>query len=79
MAVITGKDEQLLIGGRGSRRAAERFDVTNPATGESSAPCRTAREEDVSAAIDAAAAALDGWQVARRDRARRASCAAPPT
>jgi succinate-semialdehyde dehydrogenase/glutarate-semialdehyde dehydrogenase len=63
MAVITGKDEQLLIGGNWvDARSGERFDVTNPATGELVGSVPDGSEEDVSAAIDAAAEALEGWK-----------------
>jgi succinate-semialdehyde dehydrogenase / glutarate-semialdehyde dehydrogenase len=63
MAVITGKDEQLLIGGKWvDARSGERFDVTNPATGELVGNVPDGSEEDVSAAIDAAAVALEGWK-----------------
>jgi succinate-semialdehyde dehydrogenase/glutarate-semialdehyde dehydrogenase len=63
MAVITGKDEQLLIGGRWVGAASEeRFDVTNPATGEVVGTVPDGSPADVQAAIDAAAGALDGWK-----------------
>src|SRR6478752_613457 len=63
MAVITGKDEQLLIGGNWvDARSGERFDVTNPATGELVGSVPDGSEEDVGAAIDAAAGALEGWK-----------------
>jgi succinate-semialdehyde dehydrogenase/glutarate-semialdehyde dehydrogenase len=63
MAVITGKDEQLLIGGRWvGAENDERFDVTNPATGEVVGTVPNGTESDVTAAIDAAADALDGWK-----------------
>jgi succinate-semialdehyde dehydrogenase/glutarate-semialdehyde dehydrogenase len=63
MAVITGKDEELLIGGRWiAAESGERFDVTNPATGETVGTVPNASEEDVRAAIDAAAQALEGWK-----------------
>jgi len=63
MAVVTGKDEQLLIGGEWVAAASdERFDVTNPATGEIVGSMPDAAQEDVRAAIDAAAAALEGWK-----------------
>src|SRR6476659_1099102 len=62
MAVITGKDEQLLIGGNWvDARSGERFDVTNPATGELIGSVPDGSEEDVGAAIYAAAGALEGW------------------
>jgi succinate-semialdehyde dehydrogenase/glutarate-semialdehyde dehydrogenase len=63
MAVITGIDEQLLIGGRWvGAETDERFDVTNPATGEVVGTVPNGTEADVAAAIDAAAAALEGWK-----------------
>ncbi|HZR93153.1 MAG TPA: NAD-dependent succinate-semialdehyde dehydrogenase [Gaiellaceae bacterium] len=63
MAVITGKDERLLIGGNWVEAAeGERFDVTNPATGEVVGSVPNGTEEDVRAAIDAAARALEGWK-----------------
>jgi len=63
MGVRTGHEEQLLIGGEWvESRHGNRFDVTNPANGEvvGSVPDGTA--DDVSAAIDAAAAAFDEWK-----------------
>ena len=63
MAVITGKDEELLIGGRWvAAESGERFDVTNPATGEVVGTVPDGSESDVRAAIDAAADALEGWK-----------------
>jgi succinate-semialdehyde dehydrogenase/glutarate-semialdehyde dehydrogenase len=63
MAVVTGRDEQLLIGGQWVTAASEeRFDVTNPATGEIVGSMPDGAEEDVRAAIDAAAEALEGWK-----------------
>src|SRR5579872_5016869 len=63
MAVVTGKDEQLLIGGEWvAGGSSERFDVTNPATGEVVGSMPEGSQEDVQAAIDAAAAALEGWK-----------------
>jgi succinate-semialdehyde dehydrogenase/glutarate-semialdehyde dehydrogenase len=72
MAVVTGRDEQLLIGGEWvAAGSSERFDVTNPATGEVVGSMPDAAQEDVQAAIDAAADALDGWKsLAAIDRAR---------
>ena len=72
MAVITGKDEELLIGGRWvAAESGERFDVTNPATGETVGTVPDGSEEDVRAAIDAAADALEGWKsLAAIERAR---------
>ena len=63
MAVITGIDEQLLIGGRWvDAESSGRFDVTNPATGETVGTVPDGSEADVRAAIDAAAAALESWK-----------------
>jgi succinate-semialdehyde dehydrogenase/glutarate-semialdehyde dehydrogenase len=63
MAVITGKDAQLLIGGEWVDAAPdERFDVTNPATGEVVGTVPDGSEADVTAAIEAAADALEGWR-----------------
>ena len=63
MAVITSKDEQLLIGGRWvGAESEERFDVTNPATGEVVGTVPDGSEADVQGAIDAAADALEGWK-----------------
>jgi succinate-semialdehyde dehydrogenase / glutarate-semialdehyde dehydrogenase len=72
MAVITGKDEQLLIGGRWvGAETDERFDVTNPATGEVVGTVPDGSEADVTAAIDGAADALEGWKsLAAIERAR---------
>jgi succinate-semialdehyde dehydrogenase / glutarate-semialdehyde dehydrogenase len=63
MAVITGIDEQLLIGGEWvGAESGDRFDVTNPATGEIVGSVPDGSEADVRAAIDAAANALEGWK-----------------
>jgi succinate-semialdehyde dehydrogenase/glutarate-semialdehyde dehydrogenase len=64
MAVAaTGVDELLLIDGEWVEAAdGARFDVTDPATGDLVGSVPNAGEEDVRAAIDAAAAALDGWR-----------------
>ena len=63
MAVMTGQDEQLLIGGRWvDAEDRQRFDVTNPATGEVVGSVPNGSAIDVQAAIDAAAAALDDWK-----------------
>jgi succinate-semialdehyde dehydrogenase / glutarate-semialdehyde dehydrogenase len=72
MAVITGKDEELLVGGRWvAAESGERFEVTNPATGETVGTVPDASEKDVSSAIDAAADALEGWKsLAAIERAR---------
>jgi succinate-semialdehyde dehydrogenase/glutarate-semialdehyde dehydrogenase len=57
------RQEQLLIGGRWTETASgERFDVTNPATGEVVGSVPNGGAGDVTAAIDAAAEALPGWQ-----------------
>ena len=79
MAVITGKDEELLIGGRWvAAESGERFDVTNPATGETVGTVPDGSEEDVRAAIDAAAEHWRDGSPSPRSSAG-ASCAAPPT
>ncbi len=72
MAVITGIDEQLLIGGEWvDAEAGERFDVLDPATGEVVGSVPSGSEADVRAAIDAAADALEGWKsLAAIERAR---------
>ena len=63
MAVITGQDEQLLIGGKWvDAGGGKRFDVTNPATGEVVGSVPNGSASDVQAAIAAAAAALDDWK-----------------
>jgi succinate-semialdehyde dehydrogenase/glutarate-semialdehyde dehydrogenase len=65
MATTVSREEQLLIGGEWREATGgDRFDVTNPATGEvvGSVPDGTAA--DVAAAIDAAAAALGPWREA---------------
>jgi succinate-semialdehyde dehydrogenase/glutarate-semialdehyde dehydrogenase len=63
MAVITGQEEQLLIGGRWvGAEDGKRFDVTNPATGDVVGSTPNGSAGDVQAAIDAAAAALDDWK-----------------
>ena len=63
MAVITGKDEQLLIGGEWvAAQSEDRFDVTDPATGEVVGTVPDGSEQDVRAAIDAASDALEGWR-----------------
>jgi succinate-semialdehyde dehydrogenase/glutarate-semialdehyde dehydrogenase len=72
MAVITGQHEHLLIGGEWVEAAdGERFDVTDPATGDAVGSVPDAGQADVQAAIDAAAAALDSWKgLAAIERAR---------
>ncbi len=64
MAVAaTGVDELLLIDGEWVEAAdGARFDVTDPATGDLVGSVPNAGEADVRAAIDAAAAALNGWK-----------------
>ncbi len=63
MAVVTGMDEQLLIGGEWvAAGSGERFDVTNPATGDVVGSMPDAAQEDVQTAIDAAEDALEGWK-----------------
>ena len=73
MAVVAGVDERLLIGGEWREAASgSRFDVTNPANGDVVGSAPNGDASDVKAAIDAAAAALDGWKatpaIARRTR-----------
>ncbi len=59
----TGVEERLLIGGEWVEAGAGgRFDVTDPATGELVGSMPDADENDVKAAIDAAAAALEEWK-----------------
>ena len=72
MAVATGIDEQLLIGGEWVEAGdGRRFDVTDPATGEVVGSAADAGEAEVRKAIDAAAAALEGWKsLAAIERAR---------
>jgi succinate-semialdehyde dehydrogenase/glutarate-semialdehyde dehydrogenase len=72
MAVVAGHDEQLLIGGEWVDAAGgKRFDVTDPATGEVVGSVPDAGEEDVQAAIDAAAEAFEPWRsLAAIERAR---------
>ncbi len=63
MAVASGQSEQLLIGGRWvEAEDGGRFEVFDPATGEAVGSAPDAGEADVSAAIAAAADALDGWK-----------------
>jgi acyl-CoA reductase-like NAD-dependent aldehyde dehydrogenase len=53
--VVDVHEEQLLIGGKWTDASdGERFDVTNPATGEVVGTVPNGSAEDVSAAIDAA-------------------------
>ena len=59
----TGVEERLLIGGEWVEAGdGSRFDVTDPATGETVGSVPNAGESDVRAAIDAAAAAFDDWK-----------------
>jgi succinate-semialdehyde dehydrogenase/glutarate-semialdehyde dehydrogenase len=63
MAVVTERDEQLLIGGQWvGARSGGRFDVTNPATGEIVGSMPDSDAEDVDDAIDAADAAFPAWR-----------------
>lgn len=63
MAVVTGRDERLLIAGEWvEAQARERFDVIDPATGDVVGSVPDASEPDVQVAIDAAAGALEGWK-----------------
>jgi succinate-semialdehyde dehydrogenase/glutarate-semialdehyde dehydrogenase len=62
-AVATGVEERLLIGGEWVEAGdGTRFDVTDPATGEVVGTVPNAGEDDVRAAIDAAASAFEDWQ-----------------
>jgi succinate-semialdehyde dehydrogenase/glutarate-semialdehyde dehydrogenase len=62
-AVATGVEERLLIGGEWVEAGdGRRFDVTDPGTGEVVGSVPDAGESDVSAAIDAASAALAEWK-----------------
>ena len=59
----TRRDERLLIGGEWVEASGSgRFDVTNPANGEVVGSTPDATADDVRAAIDAAADALEGWR-----------------
>ena len=61
--VVEAREEQLLIGGKWVEGSGgDRFDVTNPANGEVVGSVPNAGPDDVQAAIDAAAAALDEWK-----------------
>jgi succinate-semialdehyde dehydrogenase/glutarate-semialdehyde dehydrogenase len=63
MAVITGRDEQLLIGGNWTgSESGDTFVVVNPANGEVVGSVPDGSAADVEAAIDAAAEALEGWR-----------------
>jgi succinate-semialdehyde dehydrogenase / glutarate-semialdehyde dehydrogenase len=63
MATTTEVHDHLLIGGEWvSARSDERFDVTNPATGEVVGSVPHGDEADVTAAIDAASSALEEWK-----------------
>jgi succinate-semialdehyde dehydrogenase / glutarate-semialdehyde dehydrogenase len=65
MATIVTRDEQLLIGGEWRQATGgDRFDVTNPATGEVVGSVADGTADDVRAAIDAADAALPAWRSA---------------
>ncbi len=56
-------DEKLLIGGAWKdATGGARFDVTDPATGDTVGSVPNGTRDDVTAAIDAAAAALPGWR-----------------
>jgi succinate-semialdehyde dehydrogenase/glutarate-semialdehyde dehydrogenase len=72
MAVTVDVHEKLLIGGEWVEAAGgERFDVTNPATGEVVGTVPNGDAADVTAAIDAASRALDEWKgLAAIQRAR---------
>ncbi|KAL8392609.1 hypothetical protein RB595_002706 [Gaeumannomyces hyphopodioides] len=59
----------LLVGGK-DRPSATSFPITSPETGETLHQCSNADVADAEAAVEAAAAALDGWR-AQTPRARR--------
>ncbi len=70
----TRRDERLLIGGEWVEATGSgRFDVTNPANGEVVGSTPDATADDVRAAINAAADALDGWRNTTRPGARAAA------
>ena len=80
MAVVTGKDEQLLIGGQWvEAAAAERFDVTDPATGEIVGSVPDGAQEDVQRGDRRRRRCARRLEVAGRRSSARASSAAPPT
>ncbi|OJU83167.1 MAG: betaine-aldehyde dehydrogenase [Solirubrobacterales bacterium 70-9] len=59
---LEASDLRLLIGGeRVDASSGERFDVLNPATGETIATVPAGTSDDVDAAVAAARAALPGW------------------
>ena len=72
MAVVTGHHERLLIGGEWvEATGGGRFDVTDPATGDTVGSVPDAGRADVEAAIDAASAAFEPWKsLAAIERAR---------
>ena len=53
--------QQFIAGKRRSGTSGERYEVTNPATGEVLATDTLAGTEDVDAAVAAARAAFPGW------------------
>ena len=60
---LPNHDEHLLIGGAWTEATGgERFDVTDPASGGRVGSVPNGTRADVTAAIDAAAAALPGWR-----------------
>ena len=63
MATVIDLDEKLLIGGEWTEaEGGDRFDVTDPATGGRVGSVPNGTQADVTAAIDAAAAALPAWR-----------------
>ena len=63
MAVLTGREAELLIGGSWlGARSGKRFEVIDPATGDVVGSAADGDRADVQAAIDAAAAALPSWR-----------------
>ena len=80
MAVATANDERLLIGGEWVEAGdGERFDVTDPATGEVVGSVPNAGEADVEARHRRRRCGARWVEVAGCDRARAESCAAPRT
>jgi succinate-semialdehyde dehydrogenase/glutarate-semialdehyde dehydrogenase len=64
---ITASEPTLLIGGAW-RHAGDRFEVTDPATGEVVGHADDAGLPDAKAAVDAAADAADGWRFLASDQ-----------
>ena len=63
VAEFIGREHGLLIGGHEvAARSGARFDVINPATGETIATAPEAGREDVDDAVAAARSAFPGWR-----------------